>query len=300
MSEKKSPEVFRKEVFDVWGDSVVLLTPYTRCADKVLVRFKECGHECLKNPNKLLAGHGCTYKGCRYKKLSMVKVRDDEWFKQKLRENGYDYEVLSPYKGTQYNVTVRNMRCGHVYSANAGNIIQGSGCPVCHGFKDTEKFKEIISEKYPGEYTILGEYVNKNTRIKVMHKCGFEWDVLPGDLLRMFRCPKCNKSRGETIIKDFLEKNNYNFKREYSYKDCIDKAPLRFDFAIFLNNKTLLVEFDGQHHYEETVYFKPSVPKHDAIKDEYCKSHNIPLLRIPYWEIDNIDVILTSFIKENM
>ena len=25
----------------------------------------------------------------------------------------------------------------------------------------------------------------------------------------------------------------------------------------------------------------------DKIKNNFCKQHNIPLLRIPYWDIDN-------------
>ena len=34
--------------------------------------------------------------------------------------------------------------------------------------------------------------------------------------------------------------------------------------------------------------------EHDRRKDEYCKLHDIDLLRIPYWEFDNIDKILNE------
>ena len=30
------------------------------------------------------------------------------------------------------------------------------------------------------------------------------------------------------------------------------------------------------------------VQYHDAIKNEYCKNHDIPLIRVPYWEKHNI------------
>lgn len=32
----------------------------------------------------------------------------------------------------------------------------------------------------------------------------------------------------------------------------------------------------------------------DEIKNKYCKQNNINLLRIPYWEFDNIENILTK------
>jgi hypothetical protein len=34
------------------------------------------------------------------------------------------------------------------------------------------------------------------------------------------------------------------------------------------------------------------VQKHDNIKTIYCKNNNIPLIRIPYWERDNMEYFL--------
>ena len=31
---------------------------------------------------------------------------------------------------------------------------------------------------------------------------------------------------------------------------------------------------------------------HDAIKTQYCNDNNIKLIRIPYWEYDNIEKII--------
>lgn len=35
----------------------------------------------------------------------------------------------------------------------------------------------------------------------------------------------------------------------------------------------------------------------DNIKNTYCKENNIKLLRIPYWEIDNIEQVLDKEFK---
>ena len=36
----------------------------------------------------------------------------------------------------------------------------------------------------------------------------------------------------------------------------------------------------------------------DTIKTEYCKKNNIKLIRIPYWEINNIEEILNKEINK--
>lgn len=303
MTMKKSPDVFEKEVRQVWGDRVELLTPYTRCADKVLVRFKECGHECWKNPNKLLAGQGCGMKECHYGLISKARTKTTEQFKQDLASRGLRYELLSEYVGVQEQITVKNLKCGHVYSAQADNILCGSGCPVCHGFKDTAMFKAQVEERYPGEYTILGEYVNNRTNILVRHnRCGYEWAVNPKGLLQEHRCPNCNKSTGEYKIERFLKAHDLNYQPQYTFDDCRNKRPLPFDFAVFDGGTTKLIEFDGTHHYrkfkgwgEKSVL--STVQEHDEIKNKYCETHNIPLLRIPYWKRDYMDPILAKFLN---
>lgn len=102
-------------------------------------------------------------------------------------------------------------------------------------------------------------------------------------------CGCLNSSIGETNINNILVQNNIVFKREYSFDDL---GKLRFDFALLEDNKvTRLIEFDGRQHYEENNYFSTSledIQQRDKVKNEYALSHNIPLVRIPYWERDNI------------
>lgn len=43
--------------------------------------------------------------------------------------------------------------------------------------------------------------------------------------------------------------------------------------------------------YNEIVY-------HDTIKNAYCEDNNINLLRIPFWEIDNMKEIVKNKIDE--
>lgn len=109
----------------------------------------------------------------------------------------------------------------------------------------------------------------------------------------------CVKSRGERIIGELLRKNNINFSTQYTFSDLrSDKNTLlRFDFAIFINNQLYeLIEFDGRQHFQgPDATWKNSdsletIQRRDNLKNEYCKNHNIKLVRIPYTQINNINL----------
>ena len=77
---------------------------------------------------------------------------------------------------------------------------------------------------------------------------------------------------------------------------------MTFDFVLKNNNAIICaIEYDGQQHFknisfsnketnpQENLYF---TKLRDNIKTEYCKNKNIPLIRIPYWEKDNLEYFL--------
>ena len=103
----------------------------------------------------------------------------------------------------------------------------------------------------------------------------------------------CVLSKGERKISEILTKNNIPFKKEYTYPDLKSECgrALRYDF--YIDNKFLL-EYDGMQHYQEDYrdknYTLTDRQKRDNIKNEYAKSHNIPLKRIPYWDYDKITI----------
>ena len=75
-----------------------------------------------------------------------------------------------------------------------------------------------------------------------------------------------------------------------------------FDFAIFEDDKLkYLIEYQGIQHYQESIFSKyeslQERQNRDNIKREYCKSHNIKLIEIPYWDYEKINY---SYIKEKI
>lgn len=303
MSKRKTQKEFISEVKTIHGDNVEILDQYQTIMTPLRVRYKDCGHEEMKMPIKLLMGHGCVL--CKNKKLSNTKTKTTEQYCEDLLNKGLDnIKVLSEYKGTREKIKILNTDCGHTYFANAGNILNNkSGCPICHGHKDNKSFQKILEDKYPGEYTVLEDYVNGLTPILIRHnECGHEWKCLPKYLLSSRKCPKCMISKGELFIAKYLKQKNIPFEQQVIMDGCKDVLGLPFDFKIEINGKIKLIEFDGIQHYPDkrSMYKTPKVYEHDQMKNEYCKANNIPLLRIPYWYLRSkkITNALDEFIFE--
>lgn len=111
-------------------------------------------------------------------------------------------------------------------------------------------------------------------------------------------CHLCNTSKGELKIKELLEQNNLPFVQQKTFQDCINpktNKQLKFDFYV---NNSYLLEYDGIQHFENVDRFKnqlENIQYRDQIKNNYCKKHNIPLIRIPYIKYNTLtleDILL--------
>jgi hypothetical protein len=117
------------------------------------------------------------------------------------------------------------------------------------------------------------------------------------------RCPHCDRSLGEEFIISELNKYNIEYQQEYIFPDLIGIGGgyLRYDFALFDKNKLImLIEYDGLQHYEISFGSKDiliKTQKHDKIKNNYAKLNSIPLIRIPYFEYNNIPNIIEELIN---
>ena len=190
-------------------------------------------------PQYILEGHGCLE--CGREKVSVRHTLSQKEFENVIAMVNTDLEIVSEYKGMEYDVTVRCKKCGHIWTLNAYSL-KANGT----------------------------------------------------------RCKKCSYTyKGEDKIIDVLEGLECKFVHQYKFSDCRDKRPLPFDF--YLPEYNLCIEFDGEQHYKpkfgEDSFIQTQ--KHDKIKNEYCESHNIKLLRIPYWECSNAEEIIKNKLNTN-
>lgn len=110
-----------------------------------------------------------------------------------------------------------------------------------------------------------------------------------GKILFCTQCKNPHYSKGEYIIQTFLESKQIIFYKEYTFKDCKDKRPLRFDF--YLPDYNCCIEYDGEQHFNDTGYGRDTLTirqKHDKIKNKYCQDNHIKLVRFNYLEIGSM------------
>ena len=77
--------------------------------------------------------------------------------------------------------------------------------------KTTDIFKQEVYNLCKEEFTVLGEYINANTKIKMLHnKCNKTFDMKPSNFLSGQRCPYCRYN----IIADACRISDDDFKKE--------------------------------------------------------------------------------------
>ena len=88
-----------------------------------------------------------------------------------------------------------------------------------------------------------------------------------------------------------LKENNIKFEKEKVFFKFSNNHIAKFDF--FINNQ-YIIEYDGETHYNYNLHGwhnKEQLQKQqerDMIKNQWCKENNIPLIRIPYWHLQDL------------
>ena len=177
-----------------------------------------------------------------------------------------------------------------------------------------EKECQEICSKIGFEY--IG-WIRENSLIYIQYICPKHREagiqkMRKGNMNRenIIGCPYCFDtkkfvfSKGEKSVERILDELNITYLPQYTFEDCRDKNMLPFDYYIPSLNKC--IEYDGQHHYfpvnfngvsdERALENHLSTVRHDEIKNKYCENNNIELLRIPYYNFKDIEVLVRDFV----
>lgn len=93
-------------------------------------------------------------------------------------------------------------------------------------------------------------------------------------------------SVGELKIAELLQQYRVKYKREYTFPELSWR---RYDFAILNDNNEVvqLIEFDGEQHYEDCLFFNLTVEEQQKIdleKTLFADKKGIKLVRIPFYK----------------
>lgn len=292
-------EGFVQRVRDVYGERVELLSEYQGTAKRLTI----CYH-CEK--------HGDTVK--EYVRAKTVFYKDismcNECAKEKRTISAHTklcsksdlinrlIDYCNSHDG--YVVEKEWLTAKHIYHFKCNNpehpiftssadsmITKKTWCLYCCGRKGNfqKKYESVINNN---NGTMLSEYVNAVTKINV--RCNidnYEWEILPQNLLKGRWCPICSMNFNERVMWDWFQNHNIHVVPQYEFENLIgqDGVKLKFDFGITINDKFVLIEIDDCEHYDNHSSTKRiAARQRDEVKNEYCKSNNIELVRIkvPY------------------
>ena len=310
MAKKVTTENFVQRM-KVINPEIKILGEYENNRKKIKYQCMH-GHINYATPSSLLANHGCPNcnGGARYSQDKFVK---------RVHDINPNIEILGAYINYQTPVKCRCLIHDIVITPYPTSLLKGGGCPKCRDDRFAQERKKTIEQFISDLSTanskieVLGStYINAHTPILCKCKdCGFEWYPTPHNVLRGEGCPKCGNKKfsvGEQRIQNYLDKHHVVYQRQYGFSDCKDQKKLLFDFAVFQGDQLrCLIEYDGRQHYEP-VCFNVQNDKniasaqqdhnktvyHDNIKNKYCHDNNIQLIRIPYWDLENIEQILND------
>lgn len=202
-----------------------------------------------------------------------------------------------------------------VQTISLGHLQSGRGCYYC-GREVTEAAHRVdlndprYEELCVSKGLMLCDVKREKGKIWVGFKCNDHLDVgvqyMTYDNLKRPHagCPFCHSSPWEDNIRKILVKLDINYIPQKSIDDMVGTHPLRFDFYLPDLNKA--IEYDGKHHFMPVCFNGVSLSiaqkeynetlRRDSIKDDYCKTHDISLLRIPYYEFDKAEELIKEFV----
>lgn len=250
------------------------------------------GHKWSITWHNFKHGSRCPY--CKGKKTTHKRTHQEA--KEEIEKEGY--KLLSEYKNANSLVTIQCPE-GHIYEIQFNGFHKGHRCKLCSNTNVKyiyDQVKEYIVSQ--GDKLISTEYINNKTKLEIECCNGHKYERRYDKYKQGQRCPICKASSGEQMLYHILQELEIDFKREKRFKDCREVNTLPFD--TYIESLNLIIEFDGEQHFKPKFGEKEfnEIVYHDAIKNAYCEDNNINLLRIPFWEIDNMKEIVKNKIDE--
>ncbi len=290
-------------------------TIYVNNMTKVKIICKEHGLFWQRPNSHSSSGDGCPQCGdiAGRKKCTLTK---DE-FLQRCKEvhgNKYNYSKSIYVKGNQ-KIEIICKEHGSFWQQSLSHL-QGHGCYECGVIEGHNKRRLTQSEfieksklvhKNKGYDYSKVCYTDNKPKVKIICPIHGVFRQSPHSHLQGSGCPKCNTSKGELKIINWLDKERIEYIHQKTFADCKGKTKWRLKFDFFLPKKNILIEFDGTQHFQAGVHFGnyiftqkdfDALQKRDQVKNDYAKNNGYKLVRIPYTKMNDIDNILEQEIMK--
>ncbi len=262
-------------------------------------------------PNNFLNGSNCI----KCSNLSKKPKMDTDRFIEKCNNLGLDlsFELNKViYTHSKENIKIVCKKHGE-FETTPDNFITSKhgGCRKCRyensSITQSSTTKEFIDKCHALELSDRFcfnkvRYVNSRNKVIIICKKHGDFKIRPTNFIEYNSCPNCHTiSKGENLIAKILQSINVKYNRQHYFENCRGiKNPLPFDF--YLPDYNICIEYDGVQHFEPISAFGGIdafniLKNNDFIKNKFCKINDIVLIRIPYYDRDNLYKILSNITR---
>lgn len=216
----------------------------------------------------------------RSKKKTIEEFREDV---KRVWGDRYTVSPHSKYTGTHSKITITCPIHGE-FDVVANSFLHGHGCKKCadeakigkNGLSNEvvlDRLKDKLGDKY-----LLDKVEYLNARTKIMLGCrehGY-FPIRYSDALQYHGCPYCQSSRLELGLKNELEKNNINFKTQYSFEWMRTSPCSKLTYDFYVQDINIAIECQGRQHFEPVKAFGGEIEFEKVkLRDEMKKSMSI-------------------------
>lgn len=266
----------------------------------------DCGNIAYEtNKKRLIEGRikscGCLKVDALQKYSYLIGQKINKWTILELKRNPEKYKEV---------FAVCICECGAIAEVNIHNLINNKtkdcGCGRKSMLRET-KSKNLVGQKF-GRLIVLEQLLESNKFNRRLYKCKCDCGneiVIDGSRLSNGHTVSCGclvsqyNSYIDILLTDMKILHNSKYVVE------IDGINYRYDF--YLPDYNLMIEYDGEQHFFPVNFGKwdelelqrqfKKIQEHDKIKTQYCRDNYINLLRIPYWEKQNIKAIIYNHLQ---
>lgn len=276
----------------------VLLSDYGKNQkDKVLIDFK-CGHE----PHWIEPSNYKTRKDCPIcrteKGRERVKKRSEKNLIRFIESHGHI--LLSKFITIKDKVLI-DFKCGHEphWVDPLAYMSLGTRCPRCSKNSPKQAEEDLLKVVKNNGHVLLSEYKTAKDKVLINFNCGHKphWVEASAYKFQSTGCPFCSLSKGEKIIRKWLEDNHIAYEVQYK----IGNKTWRYD--IYIPSTNTIVEVHGSQHYQFEKHFHKSLKvfyqkqKRDKDKQRYAESFGHNYLIVDYRE-HKPELALERFLKQ--
>ena len=297
---KKTTKEFIEQAITIHGGKYdYSKSNYQGCKKKVCIICPEHGEFWMTPDNHINSKQGCPKCANNVSLTTEIFVERAKL----VHNNKYSYNKTN-YVNYQTNVIITCPVHGD-FEQTPANHLKGEGCYYCGRDKTDNSKRVVLEESIQKASNIHNNYYDYSkvkfdkTIDKVIIICPKhgEFEQIWNNHLRGEGCPKCNRSKGENKVINFLISKNINYVEQYRINIDKEINPSGYAFIDFyLPEYNILIEYNGQQHYIAKDKFGGEIRfqqqlKRDQFVRDYCKNNQIKLIEIMYNENVNDKLI---------